>query len=462
MYRQARYDEPLVKDLGRKGRIGCAIDENVSAEIPENIKRKDFEFPELSEVEVVRHYTRLSQMNFGVDTGMYPLGSCTMKYNPKVNEAAVKLFSDVHPYSSEAQGCLEIMYRLEKALCDIGGVDAVTLQPPAGAAGEFTGMCIVRAYLEGSGRNEVLVPDSAHGTNPASAAMAGFKVVEIPSNSEGCVDVNALKAAISERTACFMMTNPNTLGIFESQIEEITRIVHEAGALLYYDGANLNGIIGKVKPGDMGFDIVHFNLHKTFSTPHGSGGPGAGPVGVKSFLEEYLPVPRVREKNGRYYLDYSSKKSIGKVHEFYGNFGVLVRAFSYITLMGKDGLEEVAELSTLNANYMKEKLKQHYKLPYKDLRKHEFVISAEPKNANHIAKRLLDYGLHAPTVYFPLTVKEALMIEPTESETKESLDYYVNALVEILNEEETGAPSNTSVREVDTVEATKKPLVTWK
>jgi len=462
MYRQARYDEPLVKDLGRKGRIGCAIDENVSAEIPENIKRKDFEFPELSEVEVVRHYTRLSQMNFGVDTGMYPLGSCTMKYNPKVNEAAVKLFSDVHPYSSEAQGCLEIMYRLEKALCDIGGVDAVTLQPPAGAAGEFTGMCIVRAYFEGSGRNEVLVPDSAHGTNPASAAMAGFKVVEIPSNSEGCVDVNALKAAISERTACFMMTNPNTLGIFESQIEEITRIVHEAGALLYYDGANLNGIIGKVKPGDMGFDIVHFNLHKTFSTPHGSGGPGAGPVGVKSFLEEYLPVPRVREKNGKYYLDYSSKKSIGKVHEFYGNFGVLVRAFSYITLMGKDGLEEVAELSTLNANYMKEKLKQHYKLPYRDLRKHEFVISADPKSANHIAKRLLDYGLHAPTVYFPLTVKEALMIEPTESETKESLDYYVNALVEIMKEEETEAPSNTSVREVDTVEATKKPLVTWK
>jgi glycine dehydrogenase subunit 2 len=462
MYRQARYDEPLVKDLGRKGRIGCAVDEDVSADIPKNIKRKEFEFPELSEIEVVRHYTRLSQMNFGVDTGMYPLGSCTMKYNPKVNEEVVRMFSDVHPYSSEAQGCLELMYRLEKALCDIGGVDAVTLQPPAGAAGEFTGMCIVRAYLQGSGRNEVLVPDSAHGTNPASAAMAGFKVVEIPSNSEGCVDINALKAAISDRTACFMMTNPNTLGIFESQIEEITSIVHEAGALLYYDGANLNGIIGKVKPGDMGFDIVHFNLHKTFSTPHGSGGPGAGPVGVKSFLEEYLPVPRVREKNGRYYLDYSSKKSIGKVHEFYGNFGVLVRAFSYITLMGKDGLEKVAELSTLNANYMKEKLKQHYKLPYEDLRKHEFVISAEPKSANHIAKRLLDYGLHAPTVYFPTIVKEALMIEPTESETKEALDYYVSVLVEILNEEEREAPSNTSVRAVDAVEATKKPVITWR
>jgi glycine dehydrogenase subunit 2 len=385
-----------------------------------------------------------------------------MKYNPKINEEAVRVFSDVHPYSSEAQGCLELMHRLEELLCEIGGVDAVTLQPPAGAAGEFTGMCIVRAYFEDGVRDEVLVPDSAHGTNPASAAMAGFKVVEIPSNGEGCVDIEALKAVVSDRTACFMMTNPNTLGIFESQIEEITRIVHGAGALLYYDGANLNGIIGKVKPGDMGFDIVHFNLHKTFSTPHGSGGPGAGPVGVKSFLEEYLPVPRVREKNGRYHLDYSSKKSIGKAHEFYGNFGVLVRAFSYIMLMGSSGLEKVAELSTLNANFMKERLKQHYKLPYKDLRKHEFVISAEPKSANHIAKRLLDYGLHAPTVYFPLIVKEALMIEPTESETKEALDYYVNALVEIINEEETEAPLNTSVREVDVVEATKKPVVTWR
>lgn len=462
MYRQARYDEPLINELGKKGRIGCAIDEEEGIVLSESIRREGFEFPELSEIEVIRHYTRLSQMNFGVDSGMYPLGSCTMKYNPKVNEEAVRMFNDVHPYSIGAQGCLELMYRLEKLLCEIGGVDAVTLQPPAGAAGEFTGMSIVRAYFEGKGRNEVLVPDSAHGTNPASAAMAGFKVVEIPSDRDGCVDVDALKAAVSNRTACLMMTNPNTLGIFESRIEEITKIIHEAGALLYYDGANLNGIMGKVKPGAMGFDIIHFNLHKTFSTPHGCGGPGAGPVGVKSFLEEYLPVPRIREREGRYYLDYSSKNSIGKVHEFYGNFGVFVRAFSYILLMGKEGLEKVAEFSTLNANYMKEKLKKYYTLSYKDLRKHEFVLSAEPKSANYVAKRLLDHGIHAPTVYFPLIVKEALMIEPTESETRESLDYYVNVLIEIMEEEERECPTNTSVKEIDAVGATKKPIVTWR
>jgi glycine dehydrogenase subunit 2 len=456
MYRQARYDEPVINGLGRREH-----DEEIELKLSEKIKRQSFDFPELSEAEVVRHYTRLSQMNFCVDTGMYPLGSCTMKYNPKVNEEVARMFRDVHPYSSEAQGSLELMYRLEKLLCEIGGFDAVTLQPPAGAAGEFTGMSIVRAYFDGKGRDEVLVPDSAHGTNPASAAMAGFKVIEIPSDGKGCVDVEALKAAVSDKTACFMMTNPNTLGIFESRIEEITKIIHEAGALLYYDGANLNGIIGKVKPGAMGFDIMHFNLHKTFSTPHGSGGPGAGPVGVKRFLEDYLPLPRVRENNGRYYLDYSSKKSIGKVHEFYGNFGVLVRAFSYILLMGGEGLEKVAELSTLNANYMKEKLKKNYKLPYKDLRKHEFVLSAEPKSANYVAKRLLDYGFHAPTIYFPLIVKEALMIEPTESESRETMDQYISALIDIMNEDEREAPVNTSIREVDVVEATKKPVVTW-
>jgi glycine dehydrogenase subunit 2 len=462
MYRQARYDEPLVRELGKKGRIGCAIDVEDEIDLPESIRRKDLSFPELSELEVVRHYTHLSQMNFGVDSGMYPLGSCTMKYNPKVNEEAYRLFKDSHPYARESQGSLELMYRLEKALCEIGGVDAVTLQPPAGAAGEFTGMSIVRAYFDGSGRTEVLVPDSAHGTNPASAAMAGFKVVEIPSGEDGCVDVEALRAAVSDKTACFMMTNPNTLGIFESRIKEITQIVHGAGALLYYDGANLNGIMGKVKPGAMGFDIMHFNLHKTFSTPHGSGGPGAGPVGVKKFLEGYLPVPRIREKDGRYILDYTSDKTIGKVQEFYGNFGVLVRAFSYILLMGKEGLEEVSAMSTLNSNYMKEKLRSHYTLPYAGLRKHEFVLDAGPKGANYIAKRLLDYGIHAPTVHFPLIVKEAFMIEPTESETRETLDRFIEILIEIGRAEEREAPLNTSVSEVDVVGATKKPVVTWR
>ena len=442
--------------MGKKG------DKGPDRTLPEILRReKSLEVPDISEPEVVRHYTRLSQMNFGVDSGMYPLGSCTMKYNPRVNETCASFFEDFHPYMKENQGALELMHRLEVLLCEIGGVDAVTLQPPAGAAGEYTAMSMTRAHL-GKDRDEVIVPDSAHGTNPASASMAGFRVVEVPSNKNGTVDVEALKSAVSGRTACFMMTNPNTLGIFEDGMEEITGIVHESGALLYYDGANLNGIIGKVKPGDMGFDMVHFNLHKTFSTPHGTGGPGAGPVGVKAFLEDYLPIPMIREHEGKYSLDYNSEKTIGKVHEFYGNFGVLVKAYAYIRLMGKEGLTSVAEISTLNSNYMKEKLKTHYPLIFKDLRKHEFVLSAKSQGANYVAKRLLDYGVHAPTVHFPLIVDEALMIEPTESESKRDIDQYVAALIEISQGEHRKAPLNTSAKEVDAFGATKKPVVSWR
>jgi len=468
-YRQPIYDEPLIFEIGSKGRVGCAIPVNDSdndPEISDRIKRKnELNFPELSEIEVVRHYTHLSQMNFGIDTGMYPLGSCTMKYNPKVCEKTAGFFKDFHPSMKENQGCLELMHNLERMLCEIGGMDAVTLQPPAGASGEFTGMSIVRSFFsEEPERKEVMVPDSAHGTNPASAAMAGFKVVEIPSDKTGCVDLEALKSVVSEKTACMMMTNPNTLGIFEDRIEEITEIVHEKNALLYYDGANLNGIIGKVRPGDMGFDICHFNFHKTFSTPHGSGGPGAGPVGVKKFLEEYLPVPRIKKINDRWVLDYSSKKSIGRVHEFYGSFEVFVKAYAYILLLGKEGLEKTADISTLNSNYMKEKLKKYYNMPYKDLRKHEFVLSAKPLSANYVAKRLLDHGVHAPTIYFPHIVEEALMIEPTEGEPKESLDRYINALIEIRGEEKEKKETlqNTAVREVDQTAATRKPVLTYK
>ncbi|HID00253.1 MAG TPA: glycine dehydrogenase subunit 2, partial [Piscirickettsiaceae bacterium] len=397
---------------------------------------------------------------------------CTMKYNPKINEeiAGHPKVAFIHPYQDErtVQGALQIMWELEQWLKEITGMDRFTLQPAAGANGEFTGVMIIRAYHLDRGetqRNEIIVPDSAHGTNPASAAMAGFKVIEIPSNEQGMVDLEALENAVSERTAGLMLTNPNTLGIFEEDILEIAKIVHRAGGLLYYDGANLNGILGKVRPGDMGFDVIHVNLHKTFSTPHGGGGPGAGPVGVKDFLKDYLPVPIVEydEENNCYYLNYDLPKSIGKVKEFYGNFAVLVKALTYLKIMGKDGLKAVSEIAVLNANYLTQKLKgtRGYGLPHKELRKHEVVFSAEPMRketgvkALDVAKRLLDHGLHAPTIYFPLIVHEALMIEPTETVTKEDLDYYVEVLKKISEEAYSnpeivkGAPHNTAVRRVD-------------
>lgn len=498
-FRQARWLEPLIFEIGGKGRIGHMIpclSEEVKREvgdiekfIPEKLRRKyGPKLPALSEVEVVQHYTRLSQMNYGVDTGFYPLGSCTMKYNPRINEelASMEEVMWIHPYQDErtVQGALELMYKLERWLGEITGMHRFTLQPAAGAHGEFTGVQLIRAFHEYNGelekRDEIIVPDSAHGTNPASAAMAGFKVVVIPSNENGCVDIEALKAAVSERTAGLMLTNPNTLGVFEEKIEEIAKIVHDVGGLLYYDGANLNAIIGKVRPGDMGFDIVHLNLHKTFGTPHGGGGPGAGPIGVTRELEKFLPVPLVEYDGEKYYLDWDRPHSIGKVKGFYGNFNVLVKAFAYILALGEEGLKKVAEISVINTNYIVKKLKEirGFELPYgKDKpRKHECVFSALPLRrdtkvrALNVAKRLLDFGIHAPTMYFPLIVHEALMIEPTETATKEQMDEFIEVLRKISEEVYSNpeivlsAPHNTSVTKLDEAMAArpKTLFLTWK
>ncbi len=478
MYRSARYDEPLLNELaGSKKEKIKPLDA-----LPSSLRRKEnIDIPNLDETQVVRHFHRLSQMNYGVDSGIYPLGSCTMKYNPKICEEIAKWdrFSNVHPLQDEStiQGNLEIMFELERMLCEITGMDYFCLQPAAGAQGEFLGMLLTRAYHEFNKdiqRTEVILPDTSHGTNPASATMAGYKLIEIPSTKDGTVDLDMLEKALSERTACFMLTNPNTLGIFESEILEISKLVHKAGALLYYDGANMNAIMGKARPGDMGFDIVHLNLHKTFATPHGGGGPGSGPVGVNLKLEKFLPTPRIgKKKDGTYILDYGALESIGKIKDYYGNFSVLLKAYIYILMMGKDGLKEASELAVLNANYMKKKILDlgTYNMPYKKLRKHEFVLSCDrfkqekDIRAMDVAKRLLDHGLHPPTIYFPLIVKEALMIEPTESESKQDLDKYVDALIKIANEKPEivkNAPNNTPVKRIDEVGATKNPILTWK
>ncbi len=489
----------MIFELGRSGRRGCTIPKvkkeiqrvvgDTKAFLPEKLRRKTLpRLPELSEVEVVRHYVRLSQMNFGVDSGFYPLGSCTMKYNPKIDEVLAKLPSItlIHPYQDErtVQGILEIMYRLSRWLAEITGTHEVSLQPAAGAHGEFLGTLIMRAYHklndELGKRTELIVPDSAHGTNPASGAMGGFKVVVVPSDEDGCVDLEALRAAVSERTAGLMLTNPNTLGIFEKNIEEIAKIVHEAGGLLYYDGANLNAILGKVRPGDMGFDIVHMNIHKTFGTPHGGGGPGAGPIGVSEELEKFLPVPRIVSDGKQYRLDYGKPHSVGRIRGFYGNVGVLLKAFAYILSLGAEGLEEVAEVSVLNANYVMKKLEKirGFELPYAQgrLRKHECVISAKKLyketgvRAFNVSKRILDYGMHAPTIYFPLIVDEALMIEPTESFEKEELDRFVEVMRKISDEAYSTpdfvleAPKNAAVTRLDEVKAShpKNMALSWK
>ena len=488
VFKQADWNEPLIFKLGRKGRKGHILpkvdDEvrqvvgDVNTLIPENMRRtSQLRLPELSEVEVARHFIRLSEMNYGVDSGLYPLGSCTMKYNPKINELLANLptINMVHPYQDEStvQGILEILYKLERWLAEITGTYEVCLQPAAGAHGEFLGTSLMKAYHDFDGelekRREVIVPDSAHGTNPASATMAGFNVVVVPSNEDGCVNIEALKEAVSKRTAGLMLTNPNTLGIFEENIEEIAKIVHEAGGLLYYDGANLNPMLGKARPGDMGFDIVHINIHKTFGTPHGGGGPGAGPVGVSEELAKFLPVPRIVFDGESYRLDYDRPHSIEKIRSFYGNVAVLLKAYAYILSLGGEGLKEVAEVSVLNANYLMKKLKEikGLTLPYNSEkpRKHECVFSAKPlKNetgvsALNIAKRLLDYGLHAPTIYFPLIVDEALMIEPTETFEKEELDRFVEAMRKICEEAYKNpelvlkAPHNTAVQRLDEVRA---------
>jgi len=474
-YRQARYDEPLIFELTGENDFCISCEEDVL--VPEGMERRDLCLPEIPEREVVRHYTNLSQMNFGVDNGMYPLGSCTMKYNPKYADrlSALPTVTSVHPCQDEdsMQGALRLMHELEKALCAISGMDAVTLQPAAGAQGEFTGMLLAKAYhsAHGQERTEVIVPDSAHGTNPASAAMAGFTVIEVPSGPDGCVDLEALGAALSERTAAVMVTNPNTLGLFEKDITRLAELVHAAGALLYYDGANLNAIMGITSPGVMDFDIVHFNLHKTFATPHGGGGPGAGPVGVKEFLEPFLPTPRIINEEGRFSLDHERADSIGKVRSFFGNFAVLLRAYAYILAQGGDGLREVSQRAVLNSNYLKSKVIGAYDMPFAELRKHEFVVSAKRLakekgvHATDVAKALLDKGFMSPTIYFPSLVEEALMIEPTESESKETLDRYAQALLDIAEadpQEVKAAPLSTSISRVDEVYAAKELILSWR
>ncbi len=478
MFRFAKFDEPLLKDLEENGKKDSF--ENVKG-VPKNLRRnRAVNLPDIDETQMVRHFFRLSQMNFGVENGLYPLGSCTMKYNPKLceNVAGWEGFGCTSPLQDTltVQGNLQVLFELERMLCEITGMDYFSLQPLAGAHGEFLGMLLARAYHEHNGeskRDEVIIPDTAHGTNPASASMAGYKITEIPSNEDGMVNLKALKEALSDRTACFMLTNPNTLGIFESEIHKIAELVHDAGALLYYDGANMNAIMGKVRPGDMGFDIVHLNLHKTFSTPHGGGGPGSGPVGVNIKLEKFLPVPRVgKNADDEFVLDYDAPDSIGKISNFYGNFSSILKAYVYISMMGGNGLREVSENAVLNSNYMKEKILKSgkYEMPHKKLRKHEFVLSCEKLKkdkdvrAMDVAKRLLDYGIHPPTVYFPLLVKEALMIEPTETESKKDLDNYIETLIKIADEKPEllkNAPQNTPVKRIDEVNATKNPVLTW-
>ena len=474
-YHQAVHEVPIIFENCEKPLADGNFDPTVGGVIPAELLRKELDIPDLPERDVVKHFVNLSQMNFGVDNGLYPLGSCTMKYNPKVCDEIVSWSSvaDIHPLQDPTtiQGALKLMYELERMLCEVGGLDAVTLQPAAGAHGEYTGIQLVRAYHEANGetRKEVILPDTAHGTNPASAAMVGYDVLDLPSK-DGCVDVEALKSSVSKDTAAFMLTNPNTLGLFEKNVKEIAGILHDAGALLYYDGANLNAIMGKTSPGKMDFDIVHFNLHKTFATPHGGGGPGAGPVGVKKKLEELLPVPRIIEKDGVYSLDNNRPKSIGKVRAFFGNYAVLVRAYAYMRLLGGKGLVSVSENAVLNSNYLKERLKGDFELPYADLRKHEFVLSGRPLKKNGLrtldfGKRLLDYGFHAPTIYFPLIVDEAIMIEPTETESKQTLDAFVDACQAILKEDPEllhSAPHNTARRRLDEAKAARDMIFSWR
>jgi len=434
----------------------------------------------VGELEVVRHFVKLSQRNHAIDVGFYPLGSCTMKYNPKINEEVVRYsgIADCHPYQPEdqVQGELALLWALERLLCEIGGMDRATLQPAAGAAGEFTGLLIIRAYHRGRGeerRDTVIVPDSSHGTNPATAARCGFKTVSIPSNERGRVDLEALRGAVNDRTAAIMLTNPNTLGLFEQEISEIAEIVHAAGGLLYMDGANMNAILGVTRPGDMGFDVMHYNLHKTMSTPHGGGGPGCGPVAVKEFLAEFLPTPTVIRDGDTYRLEHNLPHSIGKVHSFHGNFGIAARAYAYIRSQGREGLRDVSDVAVLNANYLASLLTEEYSFPNGSRCMHEFVLSADRQKALNvsaldIAKRLMDFGFYAPTIYFPMIVREAMMIEPTETETPETLERFAATMNQIAGEARTNpelprsAPHKTAVGRLDEVTAARDPVLIYR
>ena len=481
-----KYYDKLIFELSRPGRKGYSLPKNEygnagEGSIPAGLKRtEEAELPEVSELDVVRHYTNLSTKNFGVDTGFYPLGSCTMKYNPKVDEevAAHPGFLRLHPLQNEktVQGALELYYNLQKMLSELAGLEEFTLNPYAGAHGELTGLMVMRAYHRSRGdekRTKVIVPNSAHGTNPASAMVAGLQVVEVKSKPNGSIDVEDLKPLLDDTIAGIMMTNPNTLGMFETEILEIAKLVHEAGGLLYYDGANLNPLLGKVRPGDMGFDIMHINLHKTFATPHGGGGPGSGPVGVREGLESLLPNPKVIKKEDDTFALVDEEGAFGNVSSYLGNYAVMMKAYAYILSLGKENIKNVGPMATLNANYIKESLKDDYLLPIEGVCKHEFVFDGLKDKSTgvttlNVAKRLLDYGFHAPTIYFPLLFHESMMIEPTETESLETLDEFIEVMHRIAKEaRETPevvkeAPNNTIVRKLDETGAAKNPILTYK
>ncbi|TYS66405.1 glycine dehydrogenase subunit 2 [Bacillus infantis] len=480
-------DQLLIFEISKPGRTGYSLPEldvpevDVAELLPEGyLREEEPELPEVSELDIMRHYTALSKRNHGVDSGFYPLGSCTMKYNPKINENVARFngFAHIHPLQEESsvQGALELMYDLQEHLIEITGMDEVTLQPAAGAHGEWTGLMMIRAFHESNGdtgRTKVIVPDSAHGTNPASATVAGFETVTVKSNENGLVDLEDLRRVVGSDTAALMLTNPNTLGLFEENILEMAEIVHGAGGKLYYDGANLNAVLSKARPGDMGFDVVHLNLHKTFTGPHGGGGPGSGPVGVKKDLIPYLPKPIVAKRGEEFVLDYDRPQSIGRVKPYYGNFGINVRAYTYIRTMGPDGLKNVTEFAVLNANYMMRRLAEYYDLPFDRHCKHEFVLSGKRQKklgvrTLDIAKRLLDFGYHPPTIYFPLNVEECIMIEPTETESKETLDSFIEAMIQIAREAEENpeivqeAPHTTVIGRLDETLAARKPVLRYK
>ena len=472
----------LIFESGSSGRSALfwpTEGDEVAAVIPSALLRREIAgFPELGELETLRHFTRLSQRNFAIESQFYPLGSCTMKYNPKVNEVVARFpgFAQIHPLapSDLLQGALALLFELEGMLAEISGMEHVSLQPSAGAQAELTGLMLIRACLteRDNPRRKIIVPDTAHGTNPASSTLCGYEVVQISSNEHGVIDAGAIEKATDEDVAAVMITNPNTLGLFETQIEAVAAVVHRRGGMVYLDGANLNALLGLAKPGHMGVDVLHMNLHKTFSTPHGGGGPGAGPVAVRSHLADYLPVPRIVKAGDRYELQQDCAKSIGRVRSFFGNFGVLVRAYTYILSLGGDGLEEVSRMALLNANYVRKKLERSYHLAFNEPCMHECIFTDRIQQRNgvstlDIAKRLLDYGYHPPTIYFPLVVSGALMIEPTETETPETLDGFIEAMLAIAQEAKSdpelvkSAPHSTPVKRLDEARAARKPVLRW-
>lgn len=475
----------LIFEKSRPGRVAASVPKSDVPEvamesiIDKSLLNEEVDLPEVAEVDLIRHYTQLSKRNFGVDVGFYPLGSCTMKYNPKVNEEAAKLpgYTALHPYAPVqfSQGSLQLMYELRQYLSEIFGMADFALQPAAGAHGELTGIMVIKKFFEKKGekRTQILIPDAAHGTNPASGALCGYQVITVRSNTEGGVDIDHLRELMTESVAGLMLTNPNTLGLFERNIEQVAKIVHDKGGFLYCDGANANAFMGITKPGNLGIDVIQLNLHKTFSTPHGCGGPGSGPVGVGKDLVPYLPVPRVVKREKGYDWDYNSPDSIGRVRAFYGNFNVMVKAYTYIRSLGPDGLQRASEVAVLNANYVKERLKPYYDIAYDRICMHECVFSGKRQvkesgvHTSDIAKRLLDYGYHPPTIYFPLIVPEAIMIEPNETESKETLDAFCETMIKIAKEARENpdlvksAPLTTPVRRLDDVKAAREPDVCW-